>query len=76
MKDAVIASSVKTQCISGIRKAMEKKGVSQSELARRMLTSRAVVHRLLKADDTGLTLQTISKAASALGLQVYVKFVA
>jgi len=48
-------------------KMMKKKKITQSELARRMATSRAVVHRLCKPDDDSVTLCTISKAVAALG---------
>jgi antitoxin HicB len=47
--------------------------VSQSELARRMRTSRAVVHRLLQGDDPSVTLATISRAAQALGRTLSVR---
>ena len=50
-----------------------KGGMTQAELARRMRTSRAVVHRLLDADDPSITLSTISRAASALGKSVHVQ---
>jgi antitoxin HicB len=50
-----------------IARAMKETKVSQAELARRMKTSRAVVHRLLDATDASVTLSTISKAATALG---------
>lgn len=73
--EQTIAQSIKLQFITSIRKAMQAKGVSQSELARRMLTSRAVVHRMLKVDDTGLTLHTLAKSASALGVGVKVRLV-
>ena len=46
---------------------LTEENVSQSELARRMKTSRAVVHRLLQGDDPSVTLATISRAAKALG---------
>jgi DNA-binding transcriptional regulator LsrR (DeoR family) len=50
---------------------MKRQKVSQAELARRMRTSRAVVHRLLmNAGDVGLTLSTMSKAAAAVGCTV------
>ena len=59
-----------------IQRAMEKLNVSQAELARRMHTSRAVIRRLLDADDPSVTLITISKAANALGKNVVVKLAA
>ena len=50
--------------------AMARSKVSRAELARRMRTSRAVVHRLLDASDGSVTLATISRAATALGQTV------
>jgi antitoxin HicB len=55
-----------------LAQAMKADKVSQAELARRMKTSRAVVHRLLDADDPAVTLSTISRAAAALGCSVSV----
>jgi predicted XRE-type DNA-binding protein len=56
--------------------AMKQNGVSQAELARRMKTSRAVVHRLLDETDPSVTLSTISKAAAALGRSVQLQLAA
>jgi antitoxin HicB len=56
--------------------AMKQSGVSQAELARRMKTSRAVVHRLLDETDPSVTLSTISKAAAALGRNVRLQLAA
>jgi transcriptional regulator with XRE-family HTH domain len=67
-----IALSVKRDLASDLAIALRKARLSQSELARRMRTSRAVVHRLLKADDPSVTLATISRAAVALGRTVKV----
>jgi antitoxin HicB len=47
---------------------MERKGVSFSALASSMGTSRTVVYRLLDPSDTGVTLETLSRVARALGL--------
>ena len=59
-----------------LERAMKEANVSQAELARRMKTSRAVVHRLLDANDPSVTLATISKAATALGRNVHVALAA
>ncbi len=50
-----------------LAEAMEQAGVSKTEMATRMRTSRAAVNRVLDASDTGLTLDTLSRAAAALG---------
>jgi len=56
--------------------AMKKANVSQAEMARRMNTSRAVIRRLLDANDPSITLATISRAATALGKSVRLKLAA
>ncbi len=49
---------------------MKKKRVSKTALARRMKTSRAALDRLLDAENTSVTLQTMGSAAAALGQQL------
>lgn len=53
-----------------LQKVMKQQNVSQAELARRMKTSRAVIHRLLDENDPSVTLATISRAATVLGRHV------
>ncbi len=59
-----------------LQQAMAKADVSQAEMARRMHTSRAVIRRLLDANDSSVTLSTISKAATALGKSLKLKLAA
>ena len=59
-----------------IEQAMQSAGVNKTILARRMHTSRTVVDRMLDATDTGLTLETMTRAATALGVRVRVELVA
>lgn len=70
--EEAIALGIKRALAADLARALKKAGLSQSELARRMRTSRAVVHRLLKGDDPSVTLATISRAAVALGRKVKV----
>ena len=70
------ALAIKRALAWQIARAMKETNVSQAELARRMKTSRAVVHRLLDATDASVTLSTISKAATALGRSVRVRLAA
>ena len=51
------ALAIKRELASELHRAMKKQKMSQSELARRMRTSRAVVHRLLKRDDPSVTVR-------------------
>jgi antitoxin HicB len=70
------AHAIKRVLAWQLEQAMTEAGVSQAELARRMKTSRAVIHRLLDADDPSVTLSTISKAAAALGRSVRLQLAA
>jgi len=53
-----------------VQRAMERKKLTQTGLARAMSTSRTVVHRLLDPHDTGITLSTIARASKALGVKL------
>lgn len=61
-----VSKTIKAQLARDIAAGMKRRSITQSELARRMKTSRAVVHRLLNASDTSLTLSTLASAATAL----------
>ena len=50
-----------------VERLMTEQNVSKAELARRMKTSRAQLDRLLDPENTSITLQTMDKAAAALG---------
>lgn len=56
-----------------LAQAMKSKGLSKLAMARRMGTSRSHLDRILDASDTGLTLETLSKAANAVGCQVTIE---
>lgn len=70
------AVAVKRVIAWQIEQAMKAAGVNKSALAKRMHTSRTVVDRMLNASDTGLTLETMTRAATALGFRVKVDLVA
>lgn len=67
------ATEFKTELARRLRSAMIRRRMTQSELARRMRTSRAVIYRLLQADDVSVTLSTIAKAATALEVVVSIR---
>jgi hypothetical protein len=50
-----------------IRQAMEASGITHSEMAERMRTSRSQVARLLDPDNTSVQLDTLQRAARAVG---------
>ena len=69
------ALAVKRVITWQIEQAMKESGVSKSSLARRMHTSRTVVDRILDSSDSSLTLDTMTRAASALGRRLKIDLV-
>lgn len=56
-----------------LTQAMKARGLSKVIVAERMGTSRSHLDRILDATDAGLTLETLSKAAKAVGCQVRIE---
>jgi DNA-binding Xre family transcriptional regulator len=56
----------KRSIVDSLQRLMSKRHVGPSELARRMVTSRNQIKRLLDPGDTGVSLRTIDKATKAL----------
>jgi hypothetical protein len=50
-----------------VSEAMKKEGISKSEMAKRMNTSRSQLERLLDPDNPNILLETVQKAAAAVG---------
>lgn len=59
-----------------IENLMDEEGLSKSEMARRMGTSRSALDRLLDPSNPSVTLLTIERAAKALGKKVRLEFAA
>ncbi|WP_221090356.1 helix-turn-helix domain-containing protein [Deinococcus aquaedulcis] len=57
-----------------IQAALDRAGISQAELARRMGTSRSAVHRLLNPFYWGHSLELLRRVAEALDARVHVTF--
>jgi antitoxin HicB len=53
-----------------VSEAMRKEGISKSEMAKRMKTSRSQLARFLDPDNPSVLLETVQKAAAAIGKQV------
>ncbi|WNH53565.1 helix-turn-helix domain-containing protein [Stenotrophomonas oahuensis] len=70
------AVAVKRVIAWQVAEAMKAAKVSKSALAKRMQTSRSQLDRVLDETDTGLTLDTLSRAATALGYRVQIDLVA
>jgi antitoxin HicB len=53
-----------------LERAMVRKNLTKTSLAKAMHTSRTLVHRLLDPNDTGVTFATLCKASSVLGVKI------
>jgi antitoxin HicB len=62
-------------CAIQLAHAIEQSGLSKSEIARRMHTSRAVLDRLLDETNPSVTLTMLEKAAIGLGRKLHVEIV-
>ena len=56
-----------------VQQGMKAKGLSKVAMAKRMRTSRSALDRLLDHSDTGLTIDTLARAARALGYRIKVE---
>jgi transcriptional regulator with XRE-family HTH domain len=58
-----------------VQQAMEKEKITKVEMARRMHTSRAALDRLLAPGNASVTLQTLTRAARAIGRELRIELV-
>ncbi len=67
------AVAVKRVIALQIEEMMKKKHLSKTALAEKMHTSRSALNRLLDPTNASITLQTLEKAALALGKRLRIK---
>jgi len=67
------AVAVKRVVAYQLGEMMKSQGLSKTELARRMETSRASLERLLDPKNVSVTLLTLERAAQALGMRVKIE---
>ena len=67
------ALAVKRVIAWQLAQAMKMRGITKQAMAKRMGTSRSHINRILDATDVGLTLDTLSRAAQAVGCTVKVE---
>ena len=75
LRDEGIHEEVTTHAIKRvlawqITEAMKSQGISKSEMAKRMSTSRSQLERFLDPDNSKVLLETVQRAASAIGKRV------
>lgn len=70
--EEVTAAAIKETIAQQIARAMKRLGLTKTEMAERMGTSRAALDRLLDPDNESVTLATLLRAAEALGAKLVV----
>lgn len=75
MLEAFETVAVKEAIAFQIARQMETRNITKVEMARRMNTSRAQLDRLLDPNSRNVTLETLQRAAHALGKQLRVNLV-
>jgi DNA-binding Xre family transcriptional regulator len=73
--EEVNAGATKKLLALQLSHALAENRMTKTELASRMRTSRAAVNRLLDPENLALNLQTMSKAAGALGKRMEIRLV-
>ncbi|HXE08236.1 MAG TPA: helix-turn-helix transcriptional regulator [Acidobacteriaceae bacterium] len=73
--EEVTAVAIKRVLARQISQKMAEQKLSKTDMARRMNTSRAALDRLLDPENDAVTLNTLAKAASAVGRQIQFQLV-
>ena len=73
--EQVTATAVKRVLARQISREMTAQHISKAAMAKRMRTSRAALDRLLDPDSDSVTLNTLFKAATAIGRQIHLELV-
>jgi antitoxin HicB len=69
------ATALKEALAWQVQKAMKREKINKAEMARRMNTSRAALDRLLDPGNASVTLQTLCRAAWAVGRDLRIELV-
>lgn len=75
LREEVTAAAVKSVIAAQISEEMKKQHISKAKMAARMETSRAQLDRLLDPDNGGATLETLMRAARAVGRELRLELV-
>ena len=75
MLDEVETTAIKRVIAFQVDQFMKEQHLTKSEMAERMNTSRASLDRLLNPENGSVTLQTLERAAHALGKRLQIALV-
>ncbi|MGL5115582.1 MAG: helix-turn-helix domain-containing protein [Beijerinckiaceae bacterium] len=70
IREEVTTSAIKEVIAHQIAVAMKERGLTKTIMAEQMHTSRAQLDRLLDPRNTGVTLETLQRAARAVGREL------
>ncbi|MGE4553436.1 MAG: XRE family transcriptional regulator [Desulfovibrionaceae bacterium] len=73
--EEVAAAAIKRVLTWQLEQNMARAGLTKTDMARRMHTSRSSLNRLLDPESTSLTLDTLVRAATAIGKEVRIDLV-
>ncbi|MGE3246575.1 MAG: Fis family transcriptional regulator [Beijerinckiaceae bacterium] len=75
IREEVTAAAIKEVIAEQIAAAMKEQGITKVRMAEMMQTSRAQVDRLLDPNNSSATLETLMRAAKAVGRQLRLELV-
>lgn len=75
IRDAAHTHAIKRVVAWQIEEAMKAQGVSKVEMAKRMKTSRAQLDRLLDPENDKVQLDTVQRAAAAVGKKLRLELI-
>jgi len=75
MLEEARATALKETLAYQLQKAMKRARINKVDMARRMHTSRAALDRLLDPGNSSVTLQTLCRAARAIGRDLRIELV-
>jgi antitoxin HicB len=75
LREDVTTAAIKSIIAEQIAVAMKERGLSKSRMAELMHTSRAQLDRLFDPDNSGTTLETLIRAAKAVGRELRLELV-
>lgn len=75
IREEVSASAIKSVIAEQITAAMKERGLTKTRMAELMHTSRAQLERLLDPDNNSATLETLMRAAKAVGRELRLELI-
>jgi antitoxin HicB len=75
VREEVTAAAIKQIIAEQLAEEMKRKGISKTRMAEMMETSRAQVDRLLDPRNSSATLETLMRAAKAVGRELRLELV-